>query len=114
MNQKSMIRKKIVAMKIFLARTYSWIQAPAIVLLLAEAFTPYLQWYYDISLWQVIITLFPLLILMGWVEKKWGFMRAELDYHTDNSGMLKDMFQEVFDKIDKVDNKLENMKRSLL
>ena len=91
-----------------MTRSYAWVSAPGMILILAGVMKPYIQPYWDISMiWLAAFCLIGMLIL-GFVERYLGFFSEDASYNTERNSLLVGKLKTLEDKIDKLEHRLFN------
>jgi len=79
------IRRKIVVLKYTLQRGYGWAQVPTLALIGAGVLKPYFpNW----SLWSLGIAAFLVYLIIGIIDRFWGFLHEETNYGVEVSPLL--------------------------
>ena len=102
------IRRKLVVARFTLSRAYVWVQTPGMILMMAAVLSPYVQQYIEIPMWQLFCFAFLGLLVIGFVDKKAGFLKTEISYNTENNSLLLQRLNEIEAKIDGLSSEREN------
>ena len=91
------IIKYLVILRQFLVRAYGWIQVPGMILMMVGILAPYIKQVINIDTWMIVVICFTGLIIIGFLDYKFGVHTEELNYGTRRNQLLLLRF----DKIDK-------------
>jgi len=79
------IRRKIVVLKFTMARGYIWVQTPTMALIAAGVMKPYFP---GLAFWQLCLIGFSIFMIVGFIDRKLGFLNEEQSYGTEMNKLL--------------------------
>ena len=89
------LRRKLAEFRFTLLRGYTWCQTPTYALVGAGVLAPYIQQYFDISMWVIALIAFCIFYIVGVIDKKLKLLHAEQSYATENNPtMMRGLFRE--------------------
>lgn len=101
MNKKYIIRK-LVQIKFFMSQSYDWARTPALVTVALGVMKPYIDQYFNISLWLLIVITTISTIVVGWALVRLGVIKEATSYAQEQNGLLNDNIKNIQKSIDEL------------
>lgn len=109
MTWKGKLRKNLVTSKWITQRGYQWCTLPMMGSVAAGVLYPYIVQYwpkswFQLHMWQLMITAFVIMFLVGWIDRKLGVINEEQIFITK--------FNPILMKIEKIAKDIEEIKNN--
>ena len=101
-----LFRRKIVVLRSFMARSYSWIQSPGFILILVGVMYPYISPYVDINIWLLSLIILVSMLILGFLERYLGFFTEEARYNLERNTLMLGKLSQLGKKIDMLEERL--------